>query len=106
MKSKETSAANIVIFGGKGDLAWRKLIPAFYNLYINGYLPEQFAIYGVHYEKMQEKTYEAHLLEGINTFSRSGGKRKRVNGKNSSSVSFSLKEILQLKIPTGVYPTH
>lgn len=72
MKSKETLPANIVIFGGRGDLAWRKLIPAFYHLYINGYLPKQFAIYGLHYEKMAEKAYEAHMLEGINTFSRSG----------------------------------
>ncbi|MBL7741412.1 MAG: glucose-6-phosphate dehydrogenase [Chitinophagaceae bacterium] len=73
---KEISAANIVIFGGKGDLAWRKLIPAFYNLFINGYLPKQFAIYGVHYEKMDEKAYEKHLLDGINTFSRSGKAKK------------------------------
>ena len=76
MKSKETSPANIVIFGGKGDLAWRKLIPAFYNLFINGYLPKQFAIYGVHYEKMNEKDYAAHLLQGVNTFSRSGKVKK------------------------------
>jgi glucose-6-phosphate 1-dehydrogenase len=73
---KETAAANIVIFGGNGDLAWRKLIPAFYNLYINGYLPKQFVIYGVHYEKMEEKIYKARLLEGINTFSRSGKVKK------------------------------
>jgi glucose-6-phosphate 1-dehydrogenase len=77
MKKKEPSPANIVIFGGKGDLAWRKLIPAFYNLYINGFLPKQFAIYGVHYEKMDEKVYEAHLLEGVNTFSRSGKAKKQ-----------------------------
>lgn len=66
------SPANIVIFGGNGDLAWRKLIPAFYNLYINGFLPENFAIYGMHYEKIKEKDYEKHLLEGVNNFSRSG----------------------------------
>ncbi|MDP4261611.1 MAG: glucose-6-phosphate dehydrogenase [Bacteroidota bacterium] len=76
MKKKETSPANIVIFGGKGDLAWRKLIPAFYNLFINGFLPGQFAIYGVHYEKMDQKDYEAHLLKGVNTFSRSGPAKK------------------------------
>ncbi len=76
MIKKNSSAANIVIFGGKGDLAWRKLFPAFYNLYINNFLPENFAIYGVHYEKMDEKVYEAHLLEGINTFSRSGKAKK------------------------------
>ena len=72
MKQKETQAANIIIFGGKGDLAWRKLIPALYHLFIGGYLPKQFSIYGVHYEKMAEKDYEAHLLEGVNTFSRTG----------------------------------
>jgi glucose-6-phosphate 1-dehydrogenase len=77
MKTKEPLPANIVIFGGKGDLAWRKLIPAFYNLYINGFLPKQFAIYGVHYEKMEEKDYEAHLLKGVNTFSRSGKAKKQ-----------------------------
>src|SRR5215510_3967529 len=76
MKKNEAVPANIVIFGGKGDLAWRKLIPAFYNLYISGYLPKQFAIYGMHYEKMDEKVYEAHLLEGVNTFSRSGKAKK------------------------------
>jgi len=71
-KEKNIPAANIVIFGGNGDLAWRKLIPAFYNLYLNGFLPLQFAIYGVHYEKMKEKDYEQRLLEGVDNFSRSG----------------------------------
>ncbi|MDZ4794600.1 MAG: glucose-6-phosphate dehydrogenase [Bacteroidota bacterium] len=72
MNFKHASSANIVIFGGKGDLAWRKLIPAFFNLYTGGFLPKQFSIYGVHYEKMEEKAYEAYLLEGVNTFSRNG----------------------------------
>ncbi len=67
---KEPQAANIVIFGGNGDLAWRKLIPAFYNLYIGGFLPKNFAIYGVHYQEMSEKDFEKHFLEGFHTFSR------------------------------------
>ncbi|PSV48209.1 glucose-6-phosphate dehydrogenase [Photobacterium indicum] len=37
----------IVIFGASGDLTHRKLIPAFYHLYANGLLPEDFAILGV-----------------------------------------------------------
>ncbi len=36
----------IVIFGASGDLTHRKLIPAFYRLYANGLLPEDFAILG------------------------------------------------------------
>jgi glucose-6-phosphate 1-dehydrogenase len=81
------TAANIVIFGGNGDLTWRKLIPAFYNLYIGGYMPESFAIYGVHYEKMEEKVYEKHLLEGVNQFSRTG-KAKKAEWKKFSAHVF------------------
>src|SRR5262245_26291740 len=37
----------IVIFGFTGDLAKRKLIPALYNLMVDGALPDRFAIVGL-----------------------------------------------------------
>ena len=36
----------IVIMGATGDLTARKLIPALFNLYLNGGLPESFQIVG------------------------------------------------------------
>ncbi|WP_242336310.1 MULTISPECIES: glucose-6-phosphate dehydrogenase [Anaeromyxobacter] len=39
--------AALVIFGGTGDLARRKLFPSLWNLWSNGLLPEDFAIIGV-----------------------------------------------------------
>lgn len=33
-----------VIFGGTGDLSYRKLMPALYHLYLDGHLPRRFAI--------------------------------------------------------------
>jgi glucose-6-phosphate 1-dehydrogenase len=36
----------IVIFGASGDLTSRKLVPALYNLFLNGGLPSPFAIVG------------------------------------------------------------
>ncbi|MEX2274826.1 MAG: glucose-6-phosphate dehydrogenase [Actinomycetota bacterium] len=36
----------IVIFGASGDLTRRKLLPAFYNLFLEGRMPEGFAIVG------------------------------------------------------------
>src|SRR6202020_2524921 len=33
----------LVIFGGTGDLSWRKLLPAVYNLAVDGVLPAHFA---------------------------------------------------------------
>jgi glucose-6-phosphate 1-dehydrogenase len=37
----------IVIFGGSGDLAGRKLVPALYNLYLRRLLPAGFAVIGI-----------------------------------------------------------
>ncbi len=37
----------LVIFGASGDLTFRKLIPAVYNLYCRKYLPEKYAIIGI-----------------------------------------------------------
>src|SRR5579864_2395331 len=34
----------LVIFGGDGDLSWRKLLPAVYNLDVDGALPSHFAV--------------------------------------------------------------
>src|SRR5437588_5851175 len=36
----------LVIFGAPGDLAWRKLLPAVYNLNIDGVLPSHFCVVG------------------------------------------------------------
>jgi glucose-6-phosphate 1-dehydrogenase len=37
----------LVIFGGSGDLAHRKLVPALYNLALRGLLPAGFAMVGI-----------------------------------------------------------
>ncbi len=66
------NGANIVIFGGNGDLAKRKLLPAFYNLYLTGHLPENFSIIGVHHRPMENVEYRDYLLDGINKYSRTG----------------------------------
>src|SRR3954454_3575038 len=36
----------LVIFGAAGDLSWRKLLPAIYNLNVDGVLPSHFAVVG------------------------------------------------------------
>jgi glucose-6-phosphate 1-dehydrogenase len=37
---------SLVIFGAPGDLSWRKLLPAVYNLNVDGVLPSHFAVVG------------------------------------------------------------
>jgi glucose-6-phosphate 1-dehydrogenase len=61
-----------VIFGGTGDLNARKLAPALYNLYLEGWLPKQFSIIGTGRTKLKDEEFRANLLKDINQFSRSG----------------------------------
>ncbi|ULQ53059.1 glucose-6-phosphate dehydrogenase [Flavihumibacter fluvii] len=71
-KQSQTFPAGIVIFGAKGDLTRRKLIPALYNLYQGKFLPETFRIYCVDYISVEEAGYKADLRSGVDEFSRNG----------------------------------
>ncbi len=62
----------IVLFGASGDLSARKVIPALYNLHIDGFLPEQYAIVGVARSDFQDELLRQRLHEGVNRFSRRG----------------------------------
>jgi glucose-6-phosphate 1-dehydrogenase len=61
-----------VIFGGTGDLNARKLAPALYNLYLEGWMPEQFALIGTGRTKLSDEEFQGRILADINEFSRTG----------------------------------
>lgn len=65
-------ASILVIFGAAGDLSWRKLIPAAYNLYHDNWLPDHFAIIGIDAKDMAQREYTDHLRQGVSNFSRLG----------------------------------
>src|ERR1700687_428564 len=60
----------LVIFGGAGDLAHRKLLPALYNLHLDGLLPDRFAVVGVGRKRLSDDAYRAFAREGVERFSR------------------------------------
>jgi glucose-6-phosphate 1-dehydrogenase len=62
----------IVIFGAAGDLAWRKLTPALYNLYVDKWLPENFAVIGLDMKDLSDEDFRARVRDGIDKFSRRG----------------------------------
>ena len=62
----------LVIFGAVGDLAWRKLAPAVYNLARDGWLPRHFAVVGVDGKPMEAAKFKARLRDGVDHFSRRG----------------------------------
>jgi glucose-6-phosphate 1-dehydrogenase len=72
MKIDLPQATILVIFGAGGDLTWRKLIPAVYNICVDDALPEKFAILGIDRKEMSDDQFIARLHEGVNRFSRRG----------------------------------
>ncbi len=60
----------IVIFGGGGDLTHRKLLPALYNLHVDGLLPPRIAIVGVGRKEMSDDAYRELAKDGVTQFSR------------------------------------
>jgi glucose-6-phosphate 1-dehydrogenase len=75
-KENRPDASIFVIFGGAGDLTWRKLVPALYNLFLDHWLPEKFWVLGLDRAKMSSERFVKHLHEGVDGFSRRGQTRK------------------------------
>lgn len=71
-KENRPAASIFVIFGGAGDLTWRKLVPALYNLFLDHWLPERFWVLGLDRVKMSTPRFVKHLHEGVDQFSRRG----------------------------------
>ncbi len=85
---KHTEPAVMVIFGGSGDLTWRKLMPALYNLYLDKWMPEKFMIIGLGRQDMSDMQYRKRLYEGVNKFSRSGKPQKKDWDKFSKNIHY------------------
>lgn len=60
----------MVIFGATGDLTSRKLVPALYNLVIDGELPAHFACVGFARREKTNDQFRDELFEAINSYSR------------------------------------
>jgi len=61
-----------VIFGGAGDLTWRKLMPALFDLSQSHSIPFHFAIIAVDRVPLSEAALRKRLHEGVRKFARSG----------------------------------
>jgi glucose-6-phosphate 1-dehydrogenase len=77
-----------IIFGGAGDLSWRKLTPALYNLHLDHWLPEKFLIMGTGHRRTSDEEFRSHLREGVDKFSRRGKTTDEQWGAFASHLTF------------------
>ncbi|WP_194778392.1 glucose-6-phosphate dehydrogenase [Pararhodonellum marinum] len=88
-KTENTNGPTIIIvFGGTGDLAKRKLIPAFYNLFLEGWMSDNLAIYGLGRTALNDESYQKNLYKGLSEFSRSGKPDPENWGKFKKSLHY------------------
>ncbi|MEW6571593.1 MAG: glucose-6-phosphate dehydrogenase [Nitrospirota bacterium] len=57
----------LIVFGGAGDLAKRKLIPSIYRLYKNGLLTENFFLLGADRVDIDDDQYKSIMLTAVKT---------------------------------------
>lgn len=60
----------LVIFGGSGDLARRRLIPAVYNLLLDGLLPSNYVVLGLGRTPMSDEEFRTTVRDGVIKHSR------------------------------------
>jgi glucose-6-phosphate 1-dehydrogenase len=61
-----------VIFGGAGDLTWRKLVPALFDLSQDRSMPADFSVIAVDRVDLSDDKLRRRLHDGVNQFSRFG----------------------------------
>ncbi len=62
----------LIIFGAMGDLTWRKLAPALFNLHLSGLLPPQFSVVGLDMKPGRADDFRSRLQDGVKTFCQCG----------------------------------
>ena len=60
----------LVIFGGSGDLAKRRLIPALYNLLLDGLMPSNYVVLGLGRKPMSDDEFRSAVCDGVAKHSR------------------------------------
>ena len=60
----------VVIFGARGDLTRRKLVPALYNVMVDGALPDRFAILGLSRASISSDAFRKEMHKSTGEFSR------------------------------------
>ena len=80
----------ITIFGGTGDLTYRKLLPAFYNLLENQHLPNKFNIVIIGRQDLSTEDYHELLIPWLKEHSRYDIDEDRLNDFLSMITYFEM----------------
>ncbi|HTF20730.1 MAG TPA: glucose-6-phosphate dehydrogenase [Chryseolinea sp.] len=90
------------IFGGTGDLTSRKLIPALYNLFIDGWLPRNFKIIGLGRTTQTGEEFRTGLKTDVASFSRRSLVKEETWQEFAEHIDFLVSDIAEDKTYTDI----
>jgi len=70
IRNDKDLSAILVIFGGTGDLTHRKLMPALYNMLLDGLVPENFRVVSIGRRDKTEEEYKKEIRASVEKHSR------------------------------------
>lgn len=79
----------ITIFGATGDLTKRKLIPAIFELFKQGNLPEKFSVLGTASTELTDDEFRVNMKNALNEFSK---------GSNENNINEFVKTLNYIKL--------
>ncbi|MDH3262585.1 MAG: glucose-6-phosphate dehydrogenase [Paracoccaceae bacterium] len=79
---------DLVIFGGTGDLARRKILPGLYRRFLAGQMPEEARVIGAARSEMSDDDYRAMIGQSIREFVARGKQDEEAIGKFLARVHY------------------
>jgi glucose-6-phosphate 1-dehydrogenase len=68
----------VVLFGAAGDLTWRLIMPALFDLFADGRLPSRFAVLGFDRAELEDEGFRSKLRDGISQFARRRRQQEKI----------------------------
>ncbi len=98
MQTKDLLEPTIfIIFGGAGDLAWRKLVPALFDLAQDRSMPSDFSIIVLDRIAMSDEKIRRRLHDGVTKFSRHGKAKNNAWGDFAKHINYQQGDFKKLQ---------
>jgi glucose-6-phosphate 1-dehydrogenase len=91
-----------VIFGGAGDLTWRKLVPALFDLSQDRSMPADFSVIAVDRVDLSDEKLRRRLHDGVKKFSRQGTVKTAEWREFASHIHYQQGDFKKLKTYTAL----
>jgi glucose-6-phosphate 1-dehydrogenase len=91
-----------IIFGGAGDLTWRKLVPALFDLTHDRRMPADFSIIAVDRVDLSDQRLRRRFRDGVKRFSRQGTVKAGEWGEFAGHIHYQQGDFKKLQTYTAL----